>query len=467
MGSGSSSADKAEVKWVESQGMQAEPGMEREDSPHPYNMYGLRQPPPMTPPPKTSSTVRSSQRPTSTALKDNCALCLTNPSESYCTDCGVQMCQPCVGHHEDANLLKKHRLITFEKYKLEKATIDQYVKSLICHVHAGNELTYYCSTCSIPICMVCAEYNHTKPQHQHKTLIAGKEKKKTELQEVLKESESRQRELTALRATVTDEQQSTVERGQVTASLVREHTEQLTYRLQQMIGQLQMHGQNLEKQVLQWQETNSRYLNDKKNEINRQLTKIDYEMEKTRNMVNSSNDIGFLLSVNKYIARLKLHNGRGIGLDALTEYDFVPNEVIIESMPINVVGKLDKANHEPEKGMKTFPGGSTPGGKQSHSRLESQTSRPNTTQFNGYAGTKASQMNGWSLNDEERKVLEAGLRPNTMASVASRERPSSKASGHGNSRASTRASSKSRPATGASNRGDAKPPVDRPTVEAW
>ncbi|XP_070551513.1 E3 ubiquitin-protein ligase TRIM45-like [Ptychodera flava] len=406
MGSGSS---KNKVLRVESREIQADADVDLLPPPEPMRatpLYNVNRPSRATPNNVNTPGPPPTPQPTIPA-KDYCAFCMRKAAEYYCTDCGMIICPDCSKHHDNADILRRHTLILLGEYKEKKQTLQQYVKPLICPVHEGNELTFYCGTCSVPICMVCAEYNHMRPQHQHKTLLAGVDKRRRDLEEQVRRLRTRQKGLRTAKEQLADDVKNADEKSQMTSSLIKEHTQQLIYRLQQVIDQLRLHGDSLINEVEQKTKAKATAAEEKYEEIDDYFAKLQLEEQEVDKLVKNSNDIGFLLLVNQRLHQLKKATNEDINVEAPSDIVFIPNEVVVEAMPLGLVGALEEVSLANVKGA-----------RKSHfyewqfggSKIKSRENTPNV-----YRRGKATYLNQWPpQNKPEEKIL--NTRPSTTYS---------------------------------------------------
>ncbi|XP_077864190.1 uncharacterized protein LOC144349498 [Saccoglossus kowalevskii] len=346
MGSGSSkketatvSTETSSIKNESAQDINTPVPIQEPEPARPRSAWQV-QPVPPTPrevPPPTASTLDSRK---TRSAKEFCEFCRRNHSDGYCFDCGLLICGTCVEHHADAKLLKKHKMISLETYKDNIDMVHKYVKPINCQVHRGNEMTYYCNTCSIPICMHCAEYNHRKPQHQHKTLIAGLETKHRELAEQLSRAKDKRKELTDKKIRLNNIQAESDQHSDLLTVQIREHTDILVHRLKQLIEQLENNCDSLVKHVDLTRQKKQRGIEDKNDGYDNFIREIDTEREEATNIREHSNDIGFLLGVNKSIHQLKVLANTRVSKYENKQLVFMPNDTIIEADAVTTVGSL-------------------------------------------------------------------------------------------------------------------------------
>ena len=76
--------------------------------------------------------------------------------------------------------------MTLEEYREEVLVKSRVYRPVVCPLHEGNQITYYCATCEVPICGECAEKGHPKSGHQLETTSEAKEKRQDKLRKMLK-----------------------------------------------------------------------------------------------------------------------------------------------------------------------------------------------------------------------------------------------------------------------------------------
>jgi hypothetical protein len=71
----------------------------------------------------------------------------------FCLECGECYCDEEAAAHRRPKALRHHTLVPV-------AEMDRAV-STMCPTHPDEKLKSYCSTCALPICMVCVAETHT------------------------------------------------------------------------------------------------------------------------------------------------------------------------------------------------------------------------------------------------------------------------------------------------------------------
>nr|XP_006814798.1 PREDICTED: tripartite motif-containing protein 45-like [Saccoglossus kowalevskii] len=292
------------------------------------------------PPPEPRKEPRP--EPVPQIIQNECGFCKRHEASGFCSDCGVLICQSCAAHHRDANLLKKHAILTLGEYKDNITTFSRFVRPVICPMHNGHEMTFYCLTCSLPICMICAEYVHKKPRHQHTTLIEGLSTKQKELKSQVEILRTRKKDLEDMRMSLDEENRQYLHGdGQVDpADAIKENTQKLRELIQKALVELQKNSTNLLQQVEKAKKTNSKKSETKCVEIKELLLHIDKQLHYTNALMVNSNDIGFLLAVNQIVTGIQTTLAKQIEKPTPVTIRFVPNEDVFDAIKKNQVGKV-------------------------------------------------------------------------------------------------------------------------------
>ncbi|XP_071806792.1 transcription intermediary factor 1-alpha-like isoform X2 [Asterias amurensis] len=96
-----------------------------------------------------------------------CELCTENEVTHHCLNCSQNICQGCMNIHKRSKVSADHKVGTLEDIREGKVTLQEVQKEYTCNTHKGEINRFYCETCHILICHVCAVYNHCKPEHQY------------------------------------------------------------------------------------------------------------------------------------------------------------------------------------------------------------------------------------------------------------------------------------------------------------
>ncbi|VDI33877.1 Hypothetical predicted protein [Mytilus galloprovincialis] len=84
----------------------------------------------------------------------NCEICEQNIGRRYCIDCEQYFCKTCEEFHLKSKSCKDH---VFQNL----GQINPEEKKVKCKEHEEN-MTYYCTTCSMLVCKICLPDKHTK-----------------------------------------------------------------------------------------------------------------------------------------------------------------------------------------------------------------------------------------------------------------------------------------------------------------
>lgn len=93
-----------------------------------------------------------------------CGVCahfnITIPSISWCSECGIGLCQECKDHHSLSQRTQDHNTVAIRKYK--QNTFDIIKRAQSCSKHDGEKYTMYCRMHECLCCGICHKENHMK-----------------------------------------------------------------------------------------------------------------------------------------------------------------------------------------------------------------------------------------------------------------------------------------------------------------
>ena len=117
---------------------------------------------------------------------DECDRSEPQPVTSFCCTCRGFLCTDCDHQHTISRRLKTHNIFTLEKAREMKdfaKELKQFVSPfpLTCPQHNHLEISIFCTTCSILVCMQCTVVNHRG--HKFEELPAFAEAKRMETEE--------------------------------------------------------------------------------------------------------------------------------------------------------------------------------------------------------------------------------------------------------------------------------------------
>ncbi|XP_038052391.1 E3 ubiquitin-protein ligase TRIM56-like [Patiria miniata] len=102
-----------------------------------------------------------------------CATCKScdegHETVSRCLDCKTNICKKCQEAHQFLKYTKDHRIIPAEeldKSRVLPADISKSVESK-CRKHIDQSLCFYCESCDILICSMCAATEHRTADHKY------------------------------------------------------------------------------------------------------------------------------------------------------------------------------------------------------------------------------------------------------------------------------------------------------------
>jgi tripartite motif-containing protein 2/3 len=97
------------------------------------------------------------------ALKNGsieCRACTSNDiGVAHCSTCSSYLCAKCCQAHQYMKCFEQHHV-----RRLSQIPDDEQNSTRKCSLHSKNEIKYFCTTCSIPLCDQCL-LSHPSPQH--------------------------------------------------------------------------------------------------------------------------------------------------------------------------------------------------------------------------------------------------------------------------------------------------------------
>lgn len=113
----------------------------------------------------------------------NCDECVTgDPVVSFCSDCANFYCHVCSEAHKRNRRNNEHDVIMLNDLQTKKdMQVQPKPKALMCTKHDQYELSLYCETCEVLICVYCTTRDHLN--HTHDTVKAMAIKHRNSLRE--------------------------------------------------------------------------------------------------------------------------------------------------------------------------------------------------------------------------------------------------------------------------------------------
>ena len=111
--------------------------------------------------------------------KVTCGNCEMKRKEaSYCFHCGKFWCNDCVNAHNILRENREHRVLALKDFK-DKDFEDVLKRPVFCQreLHDKEILKFYCKDCDIAVCQICVIVDHNKHDVEHLELTAREVKK--------------------------------------------------------------------------------------------------------------------------------------------------------------------------------------------------------------------------------------------------------------------------------------------------
>ncbi|XP_070547558.1 E3 ubiquitin-protein ligase TRIM71-like [Ptychodera flava] len=288
---------------------------------------------PPTPPPPSPTPARV------VPPEFECGFCKTKTSTGFCKDCGLLICQTCSRHHNDSAVLKKHDMIPLADYNRKRALLAKYVSPVVCSQHEGHEMTHYCKTCNVPMCVVCAEYLHKS--HSHTTTLDALAQKHKALDEHVEAVRQKRQRMTDMSQSLLAVLESSMIGGSDLQGAVRSHTRTTVDSLRAVIEELQADGDRLIRELENDRQSKIRYLSLEEEEVRACIVDYDKHLREANELLEHSNDIGFLHVVDTTCGYLQTASAPGVrDTPEDSRVRFIPIEDAIEAAKKRKIGWL-------------------------------------------------------------------------------------------------------------------------------
>lgn len=153
-------------------------------------------------------------------------------AQSFCLDCHQNLCQDWCSHHQENQVSKLHKVVSFGT----KIDADALAASSLCAQHPAKPLEMLCMECQAMICVMCfaeshhlhkcADVNSLVPEFKN-TMKANVKTISALRVDTAKEMEIIETANIHLLADVSNAESAIVKRGEQLRQLVDRHTEQL------------------------------------------------------------------------------------------------------------------------------------------------------------------------------------------------------------------------------------------------
>ncbi|XP_077985322.1 protein meiotic P26-like [Glandiceps talaboti] len=285
----------------------------------------------------------SGQDATSSSTSHQCNGC-DRKAFRYCIECGDYLCKQCSSAHTRLNLTRNHQLITMKEYEETVAKESPFLRPIICPHHRGNQIKLYCETCSVPICVECTLFDHSKPAHRFVKLdVAAKEKRRW-LTESKNELKSKITEMSKFR-------------GEIMAQLNQLSAEDdiarnnLWERYNRHVQHLKDQAISLEQDLCDISKPYKDALQLQQQSIDALMKRLDNTFQFTEVFLAQSNDVGFVwleAQARANISRLiqDVHDMKVATPPKGEQIKFISNEDFIGTVTKQQIGQIIQSHSE-------------------------------------------------------------------------------------------------------------------------
>ncbi|XP_022104504.1 tripartite motif-containing protein 3-like [Acanthaster planci] len=119
---------------------------------------------------------------------------------SRCLDCETNLCQLCKAAHERSKRTKKHQIIAIDSPITKQVTKEDLggKHSPKCHKHGNQDMHFYCETCEVLTCAICAAIDHRSAEHKYSEIADAVRLHRKEVEDVLQRFERNREEFIAI-----------------------------------------------------------------------------------------------------------------------------------------------------------------------------------------------------------------------------------------------------------------------------
>ncbi|XP_070532951.1 RING finger protein nhl-1-like [Ptychodera flava] len=95
-----------------------------------------------------------------------CAVCKDANPSNKCIDCTLRLCYACSCVHRNISASRSHILVDAEN-NLDNGSHSYSVQPPAhCTIHSKNELSLFCTSCDVCVCLECTTRDHKHPEHK-------------------------------------------------------------------------------------------------------------------------------------------------------------------------------------------------------------------------------------------------------------------------------------------------------------
>ncbi|KAL0218702.1 hypothetical protein P9112_004355 [Eukaryota sp. TZLM1-RC] len=122
------------------------------------------------------------------SVTEICSACDSTPATLFCKDCDANLCRECRTNLHVAKFMASHFIVPI----VERQTVQ--IKK--CPSHPSKELEYFCSECSVAICMNCCVFDdHFEHKSALQPIADAEQKMESVITEINTQLESTQKEV--------------------------------------------------------------------------------------------------------------------------------------------------------------------------------------------------------------------------------------------------------------------------------
>ncbi|XP_041369372.1 E3 ubiquitin-protein ligase TRIM56-like [Gigantopelta aegis] len=137
-----------------------------------------------------SVSVTGSKNDLSSDAGKSCSVCIlkgeVSPCSYRCLDCFDLLCSVCSTGHSASSSTVSHRIVPLDNPSPVTSGTELVVfRKTVCEKHNGREMSLYCKSCKLLLCMQCALFDHT--DHDRCTLKEASEIAKESIHSIIEE----------------------------------------------------------------------------------------------------------------------------------------------------------------------------------------------------------------------------------------------------------------------------------------
>ncbi|XP_070548301.1 tripartite motif-containing protein 3-like [Ptychodera flava] len=254
---------------------------------------------------QSQSLMKDEQKDEKISAVHLCGSCKKKNAENFCVDCGILICGDCRETHRNIPVTKKHQLMTLNEYRDKILVQSQVYRPVVCPLHEGNQISFYCGSCEVPVCEECTVEKHKRPAHQLEILKEAATRRRAKLQRVMQAGKKRLHALRQAKTTLDAEEKQSREEMRRESEKLDAGFQDLTVKLQKMLEYVENQRTKLAKEFEEEREKRQTEFEKQKRKTNMNLSEISKCVSDANTLFQHSNEVGFLYLANHSTSKIE------------------------------------------------------------------------------------------------------------------------------------------------------------------